>query len=214
MQGWIKLHRCLLDSTTFDNDKLLKIWVWCLLKATHKEHTQIIGKQIVLLEPGQFVYGRKKAAEELNYSETTVREYMKILVETKNVTIKPTNKYSVVTVSQWAFYQSEEEETTNRATNKKPTKSQQKATNNNVKNGKNEKKIYMEFVQLTEDEHQKLVDQFGEPRTNDFIERLNNYVGSTGKKYKSHYHTILNWSKKDKPVEPKLKPKEDLNITW
>ena len=33
--------------------------------------------------------------------------------------------------------------------------------------------------------------------TKDFIERLNNYIGSTGKRYKSHYHTILNWYRKD-----------------
>lgn len=31
------------------------------------------------------------------------------------------------------------------------------------------------------------------------IERLNNYIGSTGKKYRSHYHTILNWFTKDGP---------------
>jgi hypothetical protein len=31
------------------------------------------------------------------------------------------------------------------------------------------------------------------------IERLNNYIGSSGKKYKSHYHTILNWSRNDPP---------------
>jgi len=29
------------------------------------------------------------------------------------------------------------------------------------------------------------------------ITKLNNYIGSKGKKYKSHYHTILNWSRRD-----------------
>jgi len=26
---------------------------------------------------------------------------------------------------------------------------------------------------------------------------LDNYIGSKGKKYKSHYHTILNWYRRD-----------------
>jgi len=32
-----------------------------------------------------------------------------------------------------------------------------------------------------------------------YIERLSNYVASSGKQYKSHYATILNWAQKDKP---------------
>jgi hypothetical protein len=56
---------------------------------------------------------------------------------------------------------------------------------------------FAEFVTMTEEEHQKLVDQFGEEKTKDMIERLNLYKGSKGKKYKSDYMTILNWDRKD-----------------
>ena len=56
---------------------------------------------------------------------------------------------------------------------------------------------------IIEEEHDKLIKQFGITKTEDYIRRVNNYVGSTGKKYKSHYHTILNWAGKDeiKPVK-------------
>lgn len=58
---------------------------------------------------------------------------------------------------------------------------------------------YGEFknVLLTDDEYQKLKDRF----PNDLsqrIERVSDYVASTGKKYKSHYATIISWAKKDK----------------
>ena len=59
------------------------------------------------------------------------------------------------------------------------------------------KKLYLEFVKLTEEEYQKLIDKLGQKTTNEYIERLNNYLGSKGKKYKSHYHTILNWWTRD-----------------
>lgn len=51
MEGWIKLHRKLISSNVFDNEKVLKVWIWCLMKATHKEEKPIIGTQIVRLKP-------------------------------------------------------------------------------------------------------------------------------------------------------------------
>ena len=66
-----------------------------------------------------------------------------------------------------------------------------------VEKSRNKKNKYLEFVFLTNQEHEKLVEQFGDG-TKGWIERLNNYIGSKGKKYKSHYHTILAWHRKDK----------------
>jgi len=62
---------------------------------------------------------------------------------------------------------------------------------------KDSKNTYLDFVKLTDEEHQKLLDKLGNKDTNDMIERLNNYIGSKGKRYKSHYHTILSWYRKD-----------------
>ena len=75
--------------------------------------------------------------------------------------------------------------------NHKPIISNHKSETNN------KKKRYMDSVLLTLEEYGKLIDKFGEDKTKDYIENLNNYVGSKGKKYKSHYYTILSWSKKD-----------------
>src|SRR3990172_1881248 len=67
-----------------------------------------------------------------------------------------------------------------------------------------EKGKYLEFVLLTDDEHARLIQKFGEAKTNEFIERLNNGIGSKGYKYKSHYHTILNWDARDKATNINL----------
>jgi hypothetical protein len=52
---------------------------------------------------------------------------------------------------------------------------------------------YSEFVSMLPEEKEKLITEHGEKNTNIFIEILNNYKGSSGKKYKSDYLTILNW---------------------
>jgi len=57
----------------------------------------------------------------------------------------------------------------------------------------NPRSIYAEFVSFTEEDYQKLVDNFGKSATKRMIEILDNYKGSSGKKYKSDYRAILNW---------------------
>lgn len=55
------------------------------------------------------------------------------------------------------------------------------------------KKQYADFVTLTSEEYKKLLTEHGESKTKRMIEILDNYKGSSGKKYKSDYRTILNW---------------------
>jgi hypothetical protein len=82
---------------------------------------------------------------------------------------------------------------------------------------KSQKKQFLDCVKLTEDEHQKLIEHFlSEETANEKIQVLNDYIMSKGKKYSSHYHTILNWDRMDKskkatstqfnPLRTRLKP--------
>jgi hypothetical protein len=119
-QGYIKLWRKSLDSGLLRNHKVWVFWTWCLLKATHKEHNAVIGCQQIKLNPGQFVFGRKKAAEETGLSEREVRTSIALLGKWKNLTIKTTNKFSIITLVNWAHYQSEPIETTSKTTSKRP----------------------------------------------------------------------------------------------
>lgn len=79
--------------------------------------------------------------------------------------------------------------------------------------GNNEKLKFKEFVYLGKEEHKKLVEEYGESLINEKIIDLNNGIGSKGYKYKSHYHTILSWIRKDVregklKLDKKEKPKE------
>ena len=55
------------------------------------------------------------------------------------------------------------------------------------------KNKYGEFVSLTDDEYQKLVEANGKEFTDRCVEVLDNYKGASGKRYKSDYRAILNW---------------------
>lgn len=148
MTGWIKLHRKLLDSPIFQNEKLFKVFAYCLMKASHKDHKQLVGRQIVELKKGQFVFGRKRASEELRLKESTVRDYIKFLENLQTIVVSSDNKFSVITVVNWAVYQSDEQISDSKYDNKSTSNQQQMDnkstsnqhqinTNKNVKNGEN-----------------------------------------------------------------------------
>lgn len=62
---------------------------------------------------------------------------------------------------------------------------------------KPKKEVYLDFVKLTDEEYSKLLKAFGTVKVEKMLENLNNYIGSKGDKYKSHYFTLLNWAKRD-----------------
>lgn len=60
--------------------------------------------------------------------------------------------------------------------------------------------LYGEFqnVKLSDDDLEKLEDKISNKHLKIMIEKLSRYIENTGKNYKSHYITILNWYEEDK----------------
>lgn len=64
-----------------------------------------MGYQVVDLEPGEFVFGRRKAALETGLTEREIRTSLARLKNLGNLTIKSTNKFSVIRIVNWETYQ-------------------------------------------------------------------------------------------------------------
>jgi hypothetical protein len=108
-RGYLKLWRCTLDTDIWSNESLWRLWSWCLLKASHKERWFSIstgkGTTEVHLLPGQFVFGRKTAAKELRWTESTIYKRLLKLKTLGNCNIESNTHYSVVTICKWSIYQ-------------------------------------------------------------------------------------------------------------
>lgn len=52
-------------------------------------------------------------------------------------------------------------------------------------------------VMLTDAEYERLAEQMGVSKRDEYIDKLGDYMASTGKKYQSHYATIRNWFRRD-----------------
>lgn len=126
--GYIKLWRKSLRSGLMQNPILWTFWTYCLLKASHRKTKTRVGYQEVILEPGQFVFGLKAASKETGLSVQNLRTSLKYLRYTTNLTIRTTNKYSIISIVNWHIYQGTDCED-NTQGNKQLTNNQQ-TTNN------------------------------------------------------------------------------------
>lgn len=110
MDGFFKVHRKILDSQVFAHQTALKIWIWCLAKVTFKERFVSLkvgkGETTIKLNPGQFIFGRFKAEEELNIDGSTIYKWMQKFStkEFDMITIKSNNQYSIITLNNWESY--------------------------------------------------------------------------------------------------------------
>lgn len=131
--GWIKLHRKILDNPIFKNDKLFRVFIYLLLKASHSDHEFLIGDSIVKLKEGEWATGRKAISRDTGLTEQNVRTAITKLEKLGILTIKITVKYSVFSIVNWDCYQ----QTNQQVTNNQPTSNQQVTTNKNGKNFNN-----------------------------------------------------------------------------
>ena len=139
MQGWIKLHRQLIDKPIWMCSTLEQrvILITLLCMANHKPKKWEFGGEVYEVQAGQFITSVKSIIEKCNSEEITrqkVRTALKRFESYGFLTTKTTNKNMLVTIQNWAKYQDENYSLTNNLTTEQPTDNHQITTNNNDKN--------------------------------------------------------------------------------
>lgn len=223
-QGWVSIHRSIYDNWLWDEKPFSKgqAWIDILLMANFQDNKFLLGNTLVTVKKGSFITSELKLMDRWGWSKAKVRCFLKLL-ESDGMLIKNSDrKKTTLTVVNYSDYQ---DLPNHRKTTEEPQKDRgetteepQKDTNNNVNNANTvnkgemptEKSIKHKFgdygkVRLDDEQFLKLKNEFPddwEAR----IQKLDDYVASTGKSYKDHLATIRNWAKrdgvtkKDKPV--------------
>lgn len=148
MEGWLKLHRALIESAVFSDPEVLKVWIWLLCRVAYESHDVLFMGKVIQLQAGQIATGRKKIAQATDLSESKVYRALNILKNLGNISIKANNKYSVITVLNWEKFQSNSAGVNSKTTakqqrndNKATTKQQQNNTTKEYKEYKESKEI-------------------------------------------------------------------------
>jgi hypothetical protein len=107
-QGWVRLYRSIDKYIT--NPRMLQFIIWCLTKANrHESYTFPFNGQLVSLKEGEFVTGRKEASAELAWTEDEYRSTKGLAEKAGFITSKITNKFTIISVTNWAQYQHDTE---------------------------------------------------------------------------------------------------------
>ena len=139
MQGWVSFHRQIMKWEWYTDPNTFRLFFHLVLNANHEKASW----RGIEIERGQFITSPDKLATQLDLSRQQIRTALKKLELTNEVTTKSTNKYTVVTVEKYDFYQDDARTSTNKPTNQQPTNNQQITTNNNEYNKKNENKVIL-----------------------------------------------------------------------
>ena len=114
------------------------------MKASHKEYDAIVGLQIVHLLPGQFIFGLHVASKETGLTIRQIRTILDFLRKAGNLTIKTTNKFSIISIINWPTYQGDVLE--NDTLNDKPLANKGQHTNTGaLKNKRTPEEIHSEI---------------------------------------------------------------------
>lgn len=148
--GWVSLHRRSIESSVFQDMRTWYVWSWCLMKANHKTRVVPFNGVDIEIARGSFITGRTSALSELHgLTAQRYRTALEYLKSTSRITTKATNKFTIITISNYDEYQNvnlqddqqNNQQTNQPVTNQQPTNNQPVTTNNNDNNVNNENNV-------------------------------------------------------------------------
>ena len=187
-QGWIKLHRQILEWEWYSDNNCFRLFLHLILKANHKEK-RFKG---IELKVGSIVTSRDLLARETGLSSQQIRTALTKLISTNEITSVTSSQGTIIQIVSYEKYQV----ATNEITNEQPTNNQQATTNNNV--NKEKKFIPPTFNDVLEYCMQNNLDVDGVKFIN-FYESKGWMVGKN--KMKNWKAAIQTWVKPKQQVE-------------
>ena len=140
-QGWVSIHRKLLDNPIIGKPDYLSVWVILLLLANHQEHSFIWNNEKQICKRGQVLTGRKKLARVSGVNENKVERILKYLESEQQIEQQKTTKFRLITIKNYNQYQDKKQQNEQQVNNKRTTSEQQVNTNNNDNNYNNDNNI-------------------------------------------------------------------------
>ena len=212
--GWIKLHRSTLENPIVCKDSdHLAVWVYLLMKVTHKEYDTIFEGKRYTLKPGQQIFGRKSIASDLKVNESKVQRILKTFESEQQIEQQTSSKNRLVSIVNWSRYQDSEQLIEQQLNNKRTTTEQQVNTNNNTNNTNNSKKRVTRHkhgeyshILLTDEQYERLKTEY--PAIDETIKKMDEWIQLKGKPYNDYNLALRKWLKD----EPKTKPTDILNF--
>lgn len=106
--GWIKIHRSMLEWEWYSDLPCRVLFMHLLLKANYKK-TRFQGHEI---PKGSAVVGLNSLSEDTGLTKQQIRTALKKLKNTQEINTQTTSKFTIVSILKWEDYQESNTQTT------------------------------------------------------------------------------------------------------
>lgn len=106
--GYIKLFRSIIEWEWYKDPYVMRVFLHCLLVASSKNYFC----RVLYVKKGSFWTSRRRLAQALDISEYRVRQALKKLEETGEISCHSTCNGVCISIVNWNFYQCEALRTT------------------------------------------------------------------------------------------------------
>jgi len=136
--GFVKLFRKIMNTSFYKKPNTSHLAHHLIYRANRFPTKMIFNDKEIELQSGELITGRRVLSNETGLSEQETRTSLKILVNTGFLTIKTTNKFSIIRIKKYSDYQNGNSKVTSTLTNQQPTSNQPVTTDKKYKKEKKE----------------------------------------------------------------------------
>lgn len=215
----MKLYRSVMETDLWQDKPFTRgqAWVDLIMLANHMDKEFLFDSTYISVERGSFITSKRKLSERWGWSITKLTKFLNELEKVEMLAQNSDTKKTTLKILNYEKYQGfetilEVAEKTGKRTAKehrKNTERTPKETNNKEKNDKNEKKVRMgthQHIKIEPVGFDQLVNDFGKPVIDEYVERLDRYIEETGRyKNANHAGIIRRWITED-AARSKKKP--------
>jgi len=106
-QGWISVHRSMLDHHFWHGEKFTKgqAWIDLILNANHKENKVMIKGRLIVVARGEQIRSKVTLAKTWKWNERTVSKFLELLKSDGMITTKSTELTTHITICNYSTFQ-------------------------------------------------------------------------------------------------------------
>lgn len=201
--GFINIHRKILDNPISKKPHWAWLWIYLLLRANWDDTSIIWNGELRKISKGSFVTGRNSLSKQTGIPASTIEDILKYLETQQQIRQEKNNKYRVITIVNWERYQKSDSKSNNKAT----TKQQLADTDNNINKDNKENKraeASISYLDSVPKEEIAILIKESSATESDIIRKagdLKDYCAAHGKKYKDYRSFLRNAVKSDFPIK-------------
>lgn len=105
MQGWVAIHRSILEHWLHTDIEKFGAWVDLILRANHEPRKMVAGDTLITIDRGQLFTSYRSLADKWGWSVKKIKQFLTMLETDKMLVIEPSKKGTLLTLVNYGFYQ-------------------------------------------------------------------------------------------------------------